>query len=81
MNFRFQIGVRFDFLQRFDLVSDYETLPRFFWRYKRERMIPSPEKNFPFAPARGDRADNFSDSDKRTGANKRWVAVGLDFGN
>jgi len=44
-------------------------------------MIPSPEKNFPFALARGDRADNFSDSDKRTGANKRWVAVGLDFGN
>jgi hypothetical protein len=61
------------FLQRFDLVSDYETLPRFFWRYKREKMIPSPEKNFPFAPAQGDRADNFSDSDKRTGANKGLI--------
>jgi hypothetical protein len=32
-------------------------------------MIPSPEKNFPFAHALGDRADNFSDSDKRTGGN------------
>jgi len=51
------------------LESDYETLPRFFWRYEKKIMIPSPEKNFPFAPARGDRADNFSDSDKRTGAN------------
>jgi hypothetical protein len=45
------------------LVSDYETLPRFFWRYKKKRMIPSPEKNFSFAHAQGDRADNFSDSD------------------
>jgi hypothetical protein len=44
------------------LESDYETLPRFFWRYE-SKMIPNPEKNFPFAFARGDRADNFSDSD------------------
>jgi hypothetical protein len=60
-------------LQRLNLESDYETLPRFFWRYEKKRMIPSPEKNFPFAFARGDRADNFSDSDERTGGNKGLI--------